>query len=63
MFKKAFLVFCFLMGSGTLYSQEIAERIVAIVDNDIILESEVILRATMEAQRTGGNAEDRERHH
>lgn len=60
MFKKIFLVFCFLMGSGTLYSQEIAERIVAIVDNDIILESEVILRATMEAQRTGGNPEDAE---
>ncbi|GJQ32382.1 MAG: peptidylprolyl isomerase [Ignavibacteriaceae bacterium] len=58
MLKKALLVFLFLFGGGTLFSQEIAEKIAAIVDNDIILESEVTLRATLEAQRTGGNADD-----
>ncbi len=58
MLKKALLVFLFLFGGGTLFSQDIAEKIAAIVDNDIILESEVTLRATLEAQRNGGNPDD-----
>jgi len=58
MLKKALLVFLLLFGGGTLFSQEVAEKIAAIVDNDVILQSEVSLRAAIEAKRTGDNPDN-----
>ncbi|KAB2909311.1 MAG: peptidylprolyl isomerase [Ignavibacteriales bacterium] len=60
MLKKAFLVFLLLFGGGTLFAQEVIEKIAAIVDNDVILESEVKLRAMIEAQREGVNPNDKD---
>lgn len=53
--KKIFLVFLF---AGTVFSQQVLDKIIAVVDNEIILQSELDFRTAIEAAQRNLNPAD-----
>lgn len=55
--KKFFLLF--LIFIATIFAQEeTLDKVIAVIDNEVILKSELEVRASIEATRSGGNPKD-----
>jgi peptidyl-prolyl cis-trans isomerase SurA len=52
------ILFLFLLISGTLSAQQVLDKIIAVVDNEIILQSELDLRMSIEAAQRNINPAD-----